>query len=159
MIISCSPRITTIGRRGTRRWTTTNTYAITFNGHIYNSIGETAAKSKYELFLKEEFGDFLSFGEFVKYAKCKLLHKFKVQDLFTKNIEGFNRMKMLRGIEFAQLGMKVEGNGKPGVIVGHNSSLNLDVCLDGQYWASNCHPWWRMKYFDNKGDLIKEYGD
>jgi len=137
-----------------------NTYAIDFSGYSGNEVAKTAGKAKYSYFLNRELSDCgFSFGYFVSRAKCKLVHKFHVQDLFTQDIKGFNRMKEHRDIEFAHLGMKVEVNGKPGVIVGSNRSLNLDVCLEGEHWRSNCHPWWRVKYFDNKGDLIKEYGD
>lgn len=136
-----------------------NTYAIGLWGHTSTEVGETAGKAKYNFFRSHEIGDSIEFGDFVKQVRCKLIHKFKVSDLFTNDWDAFVRMREYRGIEFALLGMRVEVNGKPGVIVGSNSSMNLDVCFDGQHWKENCHPWWRVKYFDNKGNLIKEYGD
>ena len=136
-----------------------NTYAITLWDHTEHEIAATPSKAKYSFFRSHDIGDSMDFGDFVKSESCKLVNRFYVKDLFTQNIDSFNRMKESRGIEFAHLGMKVEVNGKPGVIVGSNSGLNLDVCFNGEHWANNCHPWWRVKYFDNKGDLIKEYGD
>lgn len=136
-----------------------NTYAITLWNHTSSAIGETAGKAKYSFFKEREIGDSIDFVDFLKQVRCKLVHKFHVQDLFTQNIERFQHMKESRDIEFAHLGMKVEVDGKPGIIVGSNSSLNLDVCFDGEHWESNCHPWYRVKYFDNKGNIIREFGD
>ncbi|CDX01279.1 Hypothetical protein DPCES_1392 [Desulfitobacterium hafniense] len=136
-----------------------NTYALTFRDHTENEVAATAGKAKYSFFLGHEIGDSMEFGDFVKSVECKLVHKFHVRDLFTENIKDFERMKSLRGIEFAHLGMKVEVNGKKGVIVGSNRSLNLDVCFEGEHWKSNCHPWYKVRYFDNHGKLIKEFMD
>lgn len=136
-----------------------NTYEITLWGHTSTAIGETAGKAKYSFFREHEIDDSMDFGDFLKSISCRLVHRFHIKDLFPEDMEQFNRMKESRGIEFAHLGMKVEVDGKPGVIVGSNRSLNLDVCFEGQHWASNCHPWWRVKYLDNKGNVIREYGD
>lgn len=70
-----------------------DTYAITFKGHTSNAIGETAGKAKYDFFREYEIGESIDFGDFVKFVKCKLLHKFHVKDLFTQNIESFNHIK------------------------------------------------------------------
>jgi hypothetical protein len=136
-----------------------NTYSITLWDHTEIEIAPTAGKAKYQFFRSHDIGDSMGFGDFVKSVKCKLLNKFLVKDLFTENIESFERMKKLRGIEFAFLGMKVEVNGKKGVIVGNNHSLNLDVCFEGRCWKENCHPYWRIKYFDNYGNIVKEFKD
>ena len=136
-----------------------NTYAITWRDHTETEVAETPGKAKYQFFRNHEIGDSCDFGDFVKRVKCKLSHKFHVKDLFCENIDQFNYMKEQRGIPFANLGMKVEVDGKPGVIVGYSTGCNLAVCFDGQYWSYNCHPWYRVKYFDNHGNLIMEYGD
>ena len=135
-----------------------NTYAITFLDHTENVVVETPGKAKYSYFKDHELSDLdFTFGYFVTRAKCTLLHRFHTSDLFTLDINGFNRMKEMRGIDFIRLGMRIEVNGKPGIIIGYNDSLNLDVCFDGSLNKCNCHPHWRMKYFDR--NLIKEYGD
>lgn len=135
-----------------------NTYAIEFCDHMNTEVAATPGKAKYQFYKGHEIGDYLDFGDFVKQITCKCLHKFSPRDLF-RNDDTFERVKSQRGIEFAYLGMKVEMDSKKGVIVGGNSSLNLDICFDGESWSDNCHPWYRMRYFDKKGNLIKEYGD
>ncbi|MGG3012270.1 hypothetical protein ABEO98_22650 [Brevibacillus parabrevis] len=38
-------------------------------------------------------------------------------------------------------------------------SGNINVRFDEKKHSENVHPWWRTKYFDKDGTLIKEYGD
>lgn len=118
---------------------------------------ETAGKAKYSHWLYMQDGIWEApFGEVVKYLRSRKIGEFKVQDLFGNKAQ-FDRVCKNRGISFAHLGMRIEVDGRMGTIVGSNRSGNLDVCFDGQWWEENCHPWWRTKYFDNKGNLIKEY--
>ena len=136
-----------------------NTYRITFRDHSDTECAATPGKAKYLFFLNHDLGESMEFGDFVKGVEgCKLLHKFTPRDLFG-NVEQFDWMKQQRGIPFAYMGMRVEVNGNPGVIVGANQSSNLDVCLDGESWRSNCHPFYRVKYFDRSGNIVAEYGD
>lgn len=135
-----------------------NTYAVTYGEHTERTIGATAGKAKYQFFLDHEYGDLMTFGDFLKSVECRLVHKFHPRDLFG-DIEQFYRVKEYRDIGFAFMGMRVEVDGRPGTIVGANSSANLDVCFDGESWRSNCHPWWRVKYFDNFGNIVREYRD
>ncbi len=47
-----------------------------------------------------------------------------------------------------------------GVIVGHNSSANLDIlAINGKYEGQvlNCHPHSEITYFDKKGHVIKSF--
>jgi len=66
-----------------------------------------------------------------------------------------------RGIEFAQIGMMVEVDGAIGTIQGMNDSANLDVVFTNKLkygkHAHNCHPTWRVKYFDSDGKLIAHH--
>lgn len=119
---------------------------------------ETPGKAKAELWRQwSECG--YEFFEFVKsITKCRLLHKFRIEDLFEDKRQ-FDRMKKARNIEFAYQGMKIEVDGKIGKIVGSNSSMNLDVVFDGQFHTSNCHPWWKTKYFSKDDEVITEYGE
>jgi hypothetical protein len=60
---------------------------------------------------------------------------------------GFRDCMIYRGIPFAQLGMRVRfDDGKMGTLVGHNSSANLDVIMDGDGEVLNCHPAWQLSY-------------
>lgn len=76
----------------------------------------------------------------------------------TKNQRFVSDMKLHRGIGFAHLGMMVEVDGDVGTIVGINGSANLDVVFANKLkygnGKSNCHPFWRVKYFDANGNLI-----
>ena len=65
-----------------------------------------------------------------------------------------------RGVAFARVGMAVEVDGSRGVIVGHNSSANFDVLFESGAFAGctlNCHPNWRIRYFQPDGALIQEF--
>lgn len=136
-----------------------NTYQIGWLCFTHNIVAKTASKAKYE-YWRTVISDCysISFGEFIKRVTCKLLNKFHYKDLFTQDITDFQETLVRRGIGFAYLGMKVEVAGKLGRIVGCNSSLNLDVCFEGETWKSNCHPHWKTKYFDNQDKVIAEYG-
>lgn len=70
-------------------------------------------------------------------------------------------VKNQRGLSFIEKGMRVENTylNKKGIVKGGNSSGNIDVVFDGEKKAQNCHPTWAMKYFDNQGNLIAEYGE
>jgi hypothetical protein len=61
--------------------------------------------------------------------------------------QAFERMKQSRNMPWLLIGMRVEVDGKPGKVVGSNSSSNLDVIFDGQRHKNNCHPGWKTKYF------------
>jgi hypothetical protein len=137
-----------------------NTYQLEWNGFTRNIVAKTASKAKYEYWstVINDCYD-ISFGGFLKRATCKLLNKFHYKDLFIQDIEDFKETLVRRGIEFAHLGMKVEVAGRPGRIVGCNASLNLDVCFEGETWKNNCHPHWRIKYFDNQDKVVAEYSN
>jgi hypothetical protein len=55
--------------------------------------------------------------------------------------------------------MEVDVSGKRGVIVGGNSSLNLQVLFDfeKQPYTANCHPWYETVYYDNNGNIVADY--
>ena len=132
-----------------------NTYAIELWGHTSTQIGKTAGAAKYNMWLESESGmDFIDYIRNI--SSCRLVHKFRPSDLFG-DVEQFCRVITSRGIDFAFMGMKVEVAGKPGVIVGANSSCNLDVCFDGECYGANCHPWHETIYYDNQGKIIADY--
>jgi hypothetical protein len=73
--------------------------------------------------------------------------------------EQFERVIQARGVPFARPKMRVEVDGQPGVIWGVNDSSNFDVLLiDGSRKGqiANCHPHWRMRYFDADGSEIPD---
>jgi len=74
--------------------------------------------------------------------------------------EDFKRNAKYRNIEFAYCGMVIDVNGKKGIIVGHNSSANLDVLFTegtNKGYVINCHPNWLTTYYDSKGNVIKTF--
>lgn len=76
--------------------------------------------------------------------------------------EDFKRNAKYRRIEFAYCGMVVAVDGEKGLIVGHNSSANLDVLFtEGKHKGAtlNCHPNWKMTYYNSKGEIIKSFND
>jgi len=127
-----------------------NTYLIKVAGYDQpcTGFGATPAKAKYNAYMNH-FDDIYTdgFPGFIgSVESVKLLHKFWVSDLFTRDIEGFNRVCTYRGIPFAKIGMEVHVGNRRGVICGANSSSNLDVCFDGDAFVSNCHPGWNMAF-------------
>ncbi len=79
-----------------------------------------------------------------------------------KTSMAFKENAKYRGIGFAYVGMNVKVGGKKGLIVGHNSSANLDIYfLEGEHEGQklNCHPNWKIQYFDKKWNLVKEFND
>ncbi|ELG7184017.1 TPA: hypothetical protein ACP3ZG_000568 [Pseudomonas aeruginosa] len=68
-----------------------------------------------------------------------------------------------RGIEFARIGMMVEVDGNIGTIEGMNSSANLDVRFTNRLklgkHVHNCHPTWKVKYFDQDGKVLAHFDD
>lgn len=74
------------------------------------------------------------------------------------NKQQFESMKEARGLDFLKRNMTVEVDGDKGKVTG-SYGHNLLVQFEGKKHSDNCHPHWRVKYFDEGGQLIKEYGD
>ena len=68
-------------------------------------------------------------------------------------------VKERRNLPFVKRGMRVCVEGRWGRITGGGASGNLNVRFDGDKFSSNCHPWWRIQYFDKDGKVIQEFGD
>lgn len=58
----------------------------------------------------------------------------------------------------AKRGMKVIADGKEGIITGVSGAYLL-IKVDGARFSRPYHPTWHMKYFDDDGKLLAEYGD
>mgnify|MGYP003594321334 CR=1 FL=1 len=112
-----------------------------------NAISRGAAKSRF----------FRTFDSDIEYTwvRCKANGLHYTSDEFKHNAK-------YRGVEFAFVGMDVKVSNSKGVIVGHNRSANLDVLftdgiLKGQ--VCNCHPHWKITYFDKKGGVVKSFNE
>lgn len=66
-----------------------------------------------------------------------------------------------RGLPFLKRGMRVQflHNGRFGKITGANIGGNINIRFDGDTFSQNCHPRWRMRYFDKEGNVIREFTD
>ena len=60
---------------------------------------------------------------------------------------------------FVKRGMRIKHDGRNGRVSGANSSCNLNITFDGLNYSQNCHPYWKMQYFDGNGKIIAEYKD
>jgi len=77
-----------------------------------------------------------------------------------------NTQKMIdRVVEHRQLPpikkwMRCEANGNAGQIIGGNSAANLNVVFDDEKatW-SNCHPYFKMKIFNEDGSIFYQSDD
>ena len=72
--------------------------------------------------------------------------------------DDFMRTARRRNVQFARIGMRVSVDGERGLIVGVNSSDNFDVFFESGRFSGqtlNCHPNWRMEYFDANGNEIE----
>ena len=121
-------------------------YNCSLDGKNWTSFNATSCGKAKTMFYLEIDLDFLYTA-----IRCKINGRPYTSDEFIRNAK-------YRNIEFAYCGMYVDVNGRNGVIVGHNSSANIDVLfLDGKYKGQvlNCHPNWKIKYFDKKGNVIK----
>ena len=66
-------------------------------------------------------------------------------------------VKEKRSMPFLKRGMRVEVNGKMGVVTSGNVSLNINVRYDGNNYSQNCHPKWETRYFNKDGTVIADY--
>ncbi len=92
----------------------------------------TAGKARYAYLL--DVAD--SYPEMTfKHLRCR-----KVGIVRAVDPEGFARFLRLRGLTGWAVGDRCLATGLPGVIVGHNSSLNFDVLFDFGTVVGNVHP-------------------
>lgn len=117
-------------------------------------VAASAGKAKYKFWWEGTDGGDQPFFDWLKCMKVKCLGPLNPVNVF-QDEERFNETKRKRNIEFAQLGMKVDVTGKTGVIIGSNSSANLNVLFDGEDDYQNVHPYWEITYYDKKGNIIK----
>ena len=113
----------------------------------FNATSQGQAKMDFYHYLDGDF-DYLL-------IKCRVVGNVHTSEAFIRNA-------IYRKIEFAYCGMVVEMDGNKGVITGHNDSANLNVLFtEGKYKGQlhNCHPNWKMTYFNSKGEVIKSFDE
>lgn len=125
-----------------------------------NIFAETRSKARYKLYKKMtdeyniEWKD--GFRGFLEGIRTKRIGTNGVNDLYGSEYD-FKIMTERRDILFAEQGMMVNINGKYGIIVGSNTSCNLDVYFPCLGHTDNCHPWWEATYYDKAGEVIKDF--
>lgn len=123
-------------------------YKVSIDGEHWCTINHTSPGKAKSAFFK-------TFDADIEYTWLKCRVNGGVVSPF-----GFENTAKYRGVGFAYCGMVVEVDDSKGWIVGNNESANFDVLFfEGKYngLTLNCHPNWKIKYFDRKGNLIKEF--
>lgn len=72
--------------------------------------------------------------------------------------QGFRDCATYRGFPWVKIGQRVHVSRYWGHIVGHNSSANWNVLVDGRNLVLNRHPRSEIAYYDAEGNLIVAYG-
>jgi len=142
-----------------------NTYIVELHEYGQKTIqAKSRSAAKYAAYLDYDVTGGLGFGEYLKHIKSvRLVHKFRPADLFG-DAEQFEQVKIARGIPFAFMGEKVVLSSKKrgdliGTIVGANHAMNLDVVFEGTYHKENCHPHYRLTYYDKNNMPVARYFD
>lgn len=78
--------------------------------------------------------------------------------------EKFRHTAEYRDVPFARIGMRVQftDDDSEGIIVDSNSSANFNVLfMKGKHMGLtlNCHPNYKIRYLDENGAVIKEFGE
>ena len=137
------------------KWTADGYYPWEY----FNATSPSAARYAYFVEVNTRGELSLSYSEVLNAIEVLRNKESRRESIDPSRIKDFLRVIKNRGIDFAEIGMQVDCDGKKGRIVGANMSAGLDVLFDGQKHKSNCHPRWRMKYFSKDGELLKAYGD
>ncbi|MFF3100192.1 hypothetical protein [Viridibacillus arvi] len=66
-------------------------------------------------------------------------------------------VKEKRSKAFLKHGIRVEVNGRMGIVTSGNDSLNINVRYESNNFSQNCHPQWETRYFDKDGVVIADY--
>lgn len=140
-----------------------NTYLVELYRYGTKAVqAKSRSAAKYAAYKDYDVTGGLGFLEYLRWVKSvRLLHRFRASDLY-EDPELFERMKLARGIPFAYIGEKVvlhsQNRGDlTGVICGANDSYNLDVCFEGTTWTENCHPKYRLTYYNDAGEVVAEF--
>ncbi|WP_257205744.1 MFS transporter [Bacillus cereus] len=94
-------------------------------------------------------------AEFMKFVKCENEGVFDIKRMYSTE-QAFKKMQNFRNLHFAYMGMRVNVADMWGTIVG-NWKTNLFVLFDGEIEKHNCHPYWEIAYYDDEGDVVRNY--
>lgn len=139
-------------------------------GHDHPIIVQAYSRSSavYAAYKNSAFHDFVDFKDFILgYIKVKKIGEIKKEHFYPKSdlaMGMFNHVIQSRGIaEYCKLGTKVmvmhAGQFTPGFVVDANSGCNLVVWIPAENIKVHCHPYWMIKYLDDKDQVVKEYAE
>lgn len=81
--------------------------------------------------------------------QCRVDGEVYTSDDFIRNAE-------YRNIPLVRCGTVIDVNGRRGIIIGHNSSANLDIMFDnGSIGAA--HPNWKTTYYKANGQILYKF--
>ena len=63
--------------------------------------------------------------------------------------QAINRVCAYRGLPSVKKGQRCQVEGRPGFIIGGNTSMNFNVIFDNCVHIMNCHPGYKMKIFED----------
>lgn len=93
--------------------------------------------------------------EFMKFVRCENEGVLDIRQMFSAE-KAFKKMQKFRKLDFAYMGMRVNVTGKWGTIIG-NWKTNLFILFDGEVEPYNCHPHWEIAYYDDEGNVVRDY--
>ncbi|AMR88404.1 MULTISPECIES: hypothetical protein [Bacillus] len=123
--------------------------------HIIVKENEKMAKYHFYKQIKQQGFINTPFEQFEPFITCEYKGVVDIATLFGKE-EPFRKMCNFRRISFAKRGMRVEVQGRTGTIVG-NCKNDLFVVLDDNPHKFRFNPHWEIVYFNNDGEIIKDY--
>jgi hypothetical protein len=129
-----------------------NTYVVNVKGTEWEKeithISAGKAKSRYLREVRESW-DNVAFRDLT----CRSLGAVNTPPEFLAMAEK-------RQIPFAHYGMKVRVGDDFGVIVGYTASANLEILFTsgkGKDHVLSCHPQFMIAYYDEQGNILKEF--
>ena len=76
---------------------------------------------------------------------------------FCLSLNDLKYVRKMRKLPFIIKGMKIEVEGKLGVVIGGNEYGNIDVKFCGSPCIANCHPTFETVYYDEHGRVLADY--
>jgi len=131
-----------------------------WDGEDYSgiSIGRTRSAARYK-FIYDNFEDTRYSDTLNWKISVRKTGDFSPKSFFPDEqykLDRWEQVKKARGIPFIYLGQRINVDGRDGHIVGSNGD-HLHVLFDGNTWVDYCHPWWETTYYNEAGEIIKDY--
>jgi len=121
---------------------------------VYGIIAKSPSAAKYKYFMDCDcYDDY--YPDFANWCIVKKVGEVSIRS-YLGDAKTFDRVATARGIDaFVYQGMAISVNGKSGIVVGGNSSQNLDILIGKE--ICNCHPLWETIYYNSDGSIAADY--